>query len=356
MIISRVIEVQNGDTPAAIRHFLERLLDERVADYVFAPVDLASGQTAQPQVIPNREGVQSVNPLLPIMLENAALALERAMTSRPQSRFAAVLRPCEVRAVIELAKRGLIDLKHLVIIGIDCLATYDADFYQEVSANHPEDPYWLMHEALRFARRGQIAPYRYRLACQLCDRPAADYQAADILLGLIGVKAREKVLVLADERADVRYKLHKVTDRKSTEREAVEREVALWQLSKHRGTLMHRRLKELDLVDASPRVIANYMSECTLCGDCIEACPFVTGELNQALEESQEAFVAALTNQAERLASCDGCGMCQAYCRQGVPLSAIHKALSQRIQTQVGYVAGRNARERLPRRLAGAHS
>ena len=348
MLISRVLEVQNEDTVAAVRRFLGKLLEEGVAERVFAPVDLAAGQEPLSQVVPDRNAIDSVNPLLPLMMENAAEALRQAMELEPRANFAAVLRPCEVRAVIELAKRGRFDLNRLVIVGLDCLATYDADFYHEVNANHPDDPYWLMHESLRFAQKGQITPYRYRIACQLCERPAADYQAVDIMLGVIGVNAREKVLVLADERSDVRFKLHKITDRKASEREAVEREVTLWRLSERRKEAAARKLAEMGLTDANMGVIMGYMSKCTLCGNCVDACPLCTDELNEAFKQGKEAFITAFVNQAERLVSCAACGMCQVHCPEDIPLSAINRVLSQQIQTRMSYVPGRDVSEPRP--------
>src|SRR5574341_526184 len=207
MLISRVLEVQEGDTVGAVRRFLLRLLDEEIADHLFAPVEVAGVGYAQPILIKDRDAMHASNPLLPVMHENAALALRNALRAEPDSRIAAVLRPCEVRAVVELSKRGEIDLDNLILIGVDCLATYDEGYYQDVSDAHPEDPYWLMHQSLKYAHMGQIAPYRYRTACQFCERPAADYTAADILIGLIGVDSGHKMLVLANEHVDERFKL-----------------------------------------------------------------------------------------------------------------------------------------------------
>jgi hypothetical protein len=95
MLISRVIEVQGGDAVGAVRHFLLRLLDEEIADRLFAPVQQAGAVYAQPVLITGREEAQGANPLLPVMHENAALALRNALRAEPNATIAAVLRPCE---------------------------------------------------------------------------------------------------------------------------------------------------------------------------------------------------------------------------------------------------------------------
>jgi ferredoxin len=187
-----------------------------------------------------------------------------------------------------------------------------------------------------------------RLACQLCDRPAPDYRAADVLVGLVGVDTDEKILILADEATDARLGLDRLTDRPATERETVDREVTVWRLSERKREAAQRKLEALGLADAYPGVIMGYMQKCTLCGDCLDACPQWSDELRGALSKGREAFVAALVNESVRLASCSGCGMCQAHCPEGVPISAIIRSLSLQIQRRMHYAAGRDVKEPLP--------
>ncbi len=348
MLISRVIEVEEGDTVQAVRGFLGKLLEEGIAERLFAPVEMVIGEPSRPEVVGLPQSVAHINPLLPLMTDNAAIALRQAMQQEPAAKFAAVLRPCEVRAVIELAKREQIRLDNLILIGLDCLSTYDTDFYREVSASHPDDPHWLLHESLRFAGKGQIAPYRYREACQFCDRPAPDYTAVDILLGVIGVDARQKVLVVAHERDDVKYKLARLTDRLATEREAVEREVAVFTLSQRRKEAADRKLDQMGLKGGSLAGIMGHMARCNLCGDCLDACPLVDEDLRASLSQGQASFLAAFVKQSQRFMSCAACGMCEAHCPEGIPLTAIARALSLPMREHAHYVAGRDPAEPLP--------
>jgi ferredoxin len=206
-----------------------------------------------------------------------------------------------------------------------------------------------MRESLRFAEKGQIAPFRMRTACQFCDRPAGDYQAADILLGVIGVDAGKRVLVLAHERDDARFKLHKVTDRVATERETVEREVAVWKLSEMHRETADRQIEKLGLTGGNLGAILGYLSKCTLCGDCLNACPLCAeAELNMAFSEGHASFISALIRHSQRLMSCSTCGMCQAHCPEDIPLCAINRALAGTMQKQAHYVPGRDPAEPLP--------
>lgn len=348
MLIGRVLEVKDGRPTAALNAFLNALLESGVAERLFVPVELAEGGEARFQPISNPADLSRAEPLQPVMLENAAIALKQAMTLESHASFAAVLRPCEVRAVIEMAKRDQFDLNRLVIIGLDCASTYSLDYYREMRASHPDDPRWLMGEALRLAQAGRIEPENYRLACQLCDRPAADYAAADILIGLIGVDSSKQILVLANEREDVRFKLHKFTVREATEREMVEREVTMGHLVTRRQQSAGRKLDELGLSDGHMGVIMGYMSKCTLCGNCVEACPVCSEDLRDAFLQGKQAFISAFVNQSTRMVSCSNCGMCHTHCPEDIPLCAISYVLGRQIQTRMHYIPGRSASESLP--------
>ncbi len=348
MIISRVLEVQDGNTVAAVRRFLGNLLEEGIAEWLLAPTEVIPGAIPETMVMSGDQPVASINPLLPVMSGNAAIHLRDSMQSIPSGKFAAVLRPCEVRAVIEMAKLDQIDLDRLIIIGLDCLATYDEGYYNDVTASHTDDPHWLMHEALRFAARGQIAPFRFRQACQFCDRPAPDYSAVDILLGVIGVDARQKVLVIAHERDDAQLKLQRITDRIATERETVEREVAVWTLAQRRKQAADRKLDEMGLTGGSLAGIMGYLASCTLCGECLDACPLCSEDLKALMAQGQMGFLSALVKQSQRLVSCSACGMCQAHCPEDIPLAAISRALSEPMHQRMHYLPGRDVHEPLP--------
>lgn len=347
MLVGRVLEVGREGPVAALQAFLSGLMRTSGAQIVLAPTVVRDGEV-NPQVLASGAESVRVNPLLPLMQANAAAMLRRVVDEAPGYPVVAVLRPCEVRAVVELAKQGKIDLERLILVGVDCLSTYDPEYWRRGSDLHPGHASWLMDEALALARTGQVHSQGYRLACELCDRPAADYRAADILVGLVGVDTQQSILVLADEAKDSRWGLQALTDRPATERETVDREVTLWRLGERRKEAAAARLEGLGLTDAYPGVILGYMRRCTLCGDCIDACPQWSEELRSAAGQGKDAFIQALLGATQRLASCSGCGMCQVHCPEGIPLSAIQHALSQQIQRRMHYVAGRDVHDPLP--------
>jgi formate dehydrogenase subunit beta len=347
MLVSRVLEVDDAGPVAALQTFLSGLMQATEARRLLGPVAERPG-VVNPQLVVQGAGMARVNPLLPLMHANAAAALRSALEDKGGGPMVAVLRPCEVRAVIELAKQSKIDLKDVLLVGVDCLSTYEPSYWEQGSLLHPGRPAWLESEALHLAETGQVRTEGYRLACELCDRPSADYRAADLLIGLVGVPNQERILILADETKDARWGLQSLTDRPATERETVDREVTLWRLGERRREAAAARLEALGLADAYPGVILGYMHKCNLCGECIDACPQWSEELRGALALGKDAFIHALLTATQRLASCSGCGMCQVHCAEGIPLSAIQRSLSQQIQQRMHYVAGRDVHDPLP--------
>lgn len=346
MLISRVIEVGDAGPAESVRGFLERFIRQGQADRLFAPV-MSPDDVYRVKVVEAGE-FPSISALMPRMTENGAAALRHSLEAQPEARFVAVLRPCELRAVVELAKWKQIEMDRLIAVGVDCLSTYEQAYIDAGGGRRRSEPDWLTQDALRLAKSGQLAPAGTRLACQLCDRPAPDYRAADIMIGLFGVDTDEKILVLAEEDDDLRFGLASLTTRPATEREAVEREVTLWRLMERRKDAADHVLGQLGLADAYPAVISGYMGKCSLCGDCIDACPQSAEGLRAALKLGRERFIDTLLNESLRMASCSGCGMCQAHCPEGIPLCAISRALSRQIQERMHYIPGRDVKEPLP--------
>jgi len=349
MLISRALEVHGENTQAAVRGFLGRLLEEGIVERLFLPGGLGTGPGALSHVIRTEDTLRATDPLSPIMLDNSADGLRKAMHAEPDKRYGALLRPCEGRTVVEMAKRGWFDLDRVVLIGMDCIATYPGGDAIFESPDYEDLQEHLLRESLELARRGVPEPKEgARLTCRLCERPAPDYRAVDITLGLIGVDNSHLVLVQAEEAEDERLKLVKMSDRVASERETVDREMALWRLCERRKEAADLILTELGLADASMSVIAGYFGKCTLCGGCLQSCPVCSEELWSALRRGRHSFVTAWICESLRLASCSGCGACQAHCPEGIPLSAISRALSRQVQGRMRYVPGRDVSEPLP--------
>ena len=342
MLVSRVLEVAQAGPVAALQTFLAGLMQATGASRILAPVVDTDG-VVRPEAIADQALIARVNPLLPLMHADAVAALRSARRDACAEAMVAVLRPCEVSASAELARRGRLDLAQTVLVGIDCLPTCELGYWEQGRDTHRDRPDWLVIQALQLAQAGQVQADGTRLACQFCERPAADFRAADVLIGLVGVQNQERLLILAEEAKDARWNLQTLTDRPATDRETADREVALWRVTDRRKQAAAACLGRLRLADAHSSAIMGHLAKCTLCGECIEACREWSEGLRAARQRGREAFIQGLLAALQQPADCSVCGMCQVHCDEGIPLSAIQRALGQRVEHRMCSADGHGA-------------
>lgn len=356
MKIQSVIEVKNGDTLGATREFLKRLLDEGVVDTMLVPLEVPSADQVSPILVKEAKQLDSANPLAPVMRVNAAAVLARVQREETSAKMGAVVRPCELRAVVELAKLGRIDLDHVALIAIDCMGTYEPEAYTQIalaSADSPTD------EVLRWTRQGPIAPYRLRNSCQMCEHFFAEN--ADIAIGLIGMNVRERLAVELNAELAAKFTLAQA-DQESRER-------AIGRLA----SIRHHRYDEAvsrasALLSDLPSLIG-LLAPCTACGECVDACPFCgtdafvpksskephtdrlrdwpAGE-GRMVRERAISPMSGIIEWGRRAASCVACGMCESACPRHVPLTAIQAVLGRKVREEFAYVPGRSIDEKLP--------
>ena len=340
MYTARVLPVEAAQPQQAILNLLAGLIDAgRIAGVLIPTGDTRGGGM---RLARNRSELAGYDPLSSKMASNAACHLPQAL-GPGEDRVAIALHPCETRMLIEMAKRGAVDRDRLLVLGMDCGFACSGSPAEEAA-----DPATLRANSLACAAAGLAAPPEARMACRLCERPAAELESADLLLGWIGLDPNEKLLLIADEEVDQTLELGSLTERCATEREAVDREMALWRMAERRKKAALELLEELGLQDGHPTVAAGYLSRCTLCGECLEACALASDDLRTAMQQGKAVFIQALLSEAQRLASCSGCGFCQANCPEEIPLCAIAYAIGHQVQSRMHYVPGRSLGDPLP--------
>ena len=345
MNVNRLIRVRDGDVVNALRQFLALWWRHYKLEALLAPVEVPTRSTVVTQVIEDPAGLAAVNPFAPLMLANTAAIGEYAQRYAGR-RVAAMLRPCELRTLVELRKQGRLpaEADEVVILGLDCLGTFPADGYarrmQERGAAE------MMREVLIYADEGGLTPQDFRTACQVCSWPAP--RGADLTLGVFGTNAGGYLLLIArDEAVDARLGLSVVTSGLATESQVVRREVAV-------GAVAERRAKaraQLESISHDEHPFGDlgrrlsWFASCCLCGDCLDACPLYNGELTGLLGvHGARPPLAELVDVTRWLASCSGCGMCEAACDQRVPLMRLISPLSRQIQGALHHTAGDPAR------------
>lgn len=321
-------------------------------DAMLAPVGASDSDGVSAQVITQAADLAHVNPFAPIMINNTASLVQGFIEDHPHSHLAVILRPCELRALVELRKRHRVryqpvvagdDRESLVVIGVDCAGTFTRrEYIQHVNRHQPDAE--MIHVDLSYGRQDSYIPYTVRESCQMCETPGP--LGADITIGTIGIEPQGELLIIArNEDIDTTLRLQEVTDTMATEYQVFCREMMVGKLVDKRAEKRAALMKSQTLQMEEMTTALAMLARCTLCADCLDACPLYDGELAGMLgagdgRQNGHSLLAELVRVSRWLASCSGCGMCQQSCEHGVSLARAVTTLSHRIQSELHYRPG----------------
>jgi formate dehydrogenase subunit beta len=355
------LEVENGDAAAALRGFLQKLLIGGAVHALLAPMHLPLKSMVMPTLITQAERMEGVDPLAPCFPMNAARIASRLARKPMGVRWAAVLRPCEIRALVELVKLKQARLEELVLISVDCLGAFQNKDYLAFAGS---DPRAATAEFLRRASAGEALEPDLAPACRVCEFPVPPY--TDLHVGLLGADAGGALTVEA---------------RSPAGREAIEaaglaaaappaaRPAALEELTarrlRNRDKMVARTLAAITGIDAA----AAYFANCINCYNCRVACPvcyckecvFVTDVFNHepaqylewagrqgALKMPTDTLFYHLTRLAHMSTACVGCGQCSNACPNDIPVMEVFRTVAHSTQQAFEYQAGRSLEEAPP--------
>jgi formate dehydrogenase subunit beta len=331
-----MLAVQEGGASAAIRDLLWALMENDVVQGLLVPLQAHSREAPAPTLIKNRERLAKANPLAPVMTLNSANIVGLLLSQESGKRLAAVIRPCEARALVELAERGQVRLADLVTVSIDCLGSHDEVDYEMRTDLWGDDV--PTRESLRWSRQGQIAPYRFRQACQMCTQPYFD--GADISIGVFGQAVDEQLLVMIEpDLAEEIGFCDNGWTRPAMDDDLISRRKTVGRLVSQRQVARRRLLDDIQKRTAELADLLALLGDCTLCGHCQEACPLTSlssFEMDAYDTNTPEYIAARLLDLVNRSESCAGCGMCEAACHVGLPLFQLTQMIAERGQIKSG--------------------
>jgi formate dehydrogenase subunit beta len=341
MNIQRIIHT-HGDPLGTVQKFLRAVWEQAELEGMLVVAGSAQSAAAsyQPasgkaQVIQQAGLIGEVNPFGPLMTENLARDIPRLIGEQCGKRLGVLLRPCELRALVEVAKHTSVNLENLLTVSVDCLGTLSAEDF-DWRAEQGESVNDVTDEALQFARQGGILDYRHRMACQICAAPGA--QLADLNINLLGLPVRQYILVQArDAGTAERLHLDQITDGEADGEAARQHEQALAQLAERRQHTLERAAKSL--AEDQPHdleALVAQLEQCGECQDCMAACPICTADFPERDANGHYTRKAMV----RWLVSCAGCGMCEQACSSQLPLATIFSLIREQLDEELHYSPG----------------
>lgn len=337
----------HGEDRQAVAAFLKILLHQGMADAIYVPMRTPQGDGVAPMLVRNADLLDNADPLAPVMLINGARAAAALTVGGAPGRIAAVLRPCEIRALIELVKLKQASLERLTIIGMDCTGTYEVGDYARLNVAGG-DPV--------------VAGVSIRHACQMCEYPVPSN--AQITIGHIGV---DGLMVEMDEEMAARLGIAQsgggLLSNGTRRQEAVQRLIGE-HTAQRDATMAAFRTQ---MADAA--ALAGYFATCQRCLNCMVACPICyckeclfrtaafehepgsylrLAERKGATRLPADTVLFHLTRLNHMSTSCVGCGLCESACPSDIPLTALFRTVGAHTQALFSYIPGRSLDDEIP--------
>lgn len=345
----------------ALTSFFRCLLEEKVVDALLLPQEVESKKSVVPTLVKDPAGITAPAPWTPVTLGNAARHVSDLTFKNPDEKIGVVLRPCEIKALVELIKLNQASLDQLVIIGVDCLGTFHPVDYRKLV----ESGVYNSSEWLAKASRGEemgLDGTGIRNSCQICD--AVTPEQADIIIGWVGTAmAGEIIIQVKDELAPALAKLG------LQEVGATGREDLVDSLKKDRAAAKDKAFTEFAEKYGDINSLMSELANCLRCQNCRKACPICFCRqcvfesmifehdsdkyLNWAsrkglIEMPTDTVLFHLTRLNHMGTSCVGCGQCESACPSKLPLAIMFQATGKKIQEIFDYEPGRSLEESLP--------
>jgi len=309
-------------------------------------------------LITNPDHIESALPLFPLMPVNLGKQLSRLTLMEPATDpIAVVLRPCELRAFVELVKRNQGSLENFLFISSTCGGVYPLEMAVAGDIEEQLARYWKAIE------QGEAVP-DIRPACKACTYFVP--YTADITLSLLGNKEIDKksVLLLNSDKGE-RF-VEGISGQLSEEEPDW---AAMDRIRKERETERQRLSDEVETKTLGIDDLTKTFSRCIDCHNCSKVCPICychvcffdskdsehgSVHYETALEKNGSVSMLSDTTfyHLVRLfhisASCVGCGLCADVCPANIPLWAISLKVGDSVQKAFDYLPGKDMEEGLP--------
>lgn len=343
-------------TGKGILNFIKQALSQGCFDAVLIPARVPAGDSFAYFLIRNEAILERASPLPPVMPVQGARAISSlTKRGRGEKRIVAVMRPCEARATIELAKLGQVDLENIILITVDCPGVIPLSDYFENSGKGDE----VFKDA---SQKWNSKPMRP--VCRICDKFSAT-GGEDLHIGTLGTNSGSILLIPHSSKGE--SILNKLGI-------SLKEDISGW--ADKVNKLTEERKRERDQANDALRAdiegvdrLVEAFSACINCHNCMRVCPicycrqcnfdsdkmkftfedyFTRAEARGRLMVPTDTLLFHIGRMLHMSLSCVSCGMCEDACPMAIPVAQIFAVVGDRNQEAFDYVPGRSMDEPLP--------
>ncbi|MDQ1331362.1 MAG: formate dehydrogenase [Thermodesulfobacteriota bacterium] len=359
-----ILSVEKKDVQLALRNFFSSVLRLDDIGSILVPMRLSANNSVKPVLVSDPGHLEGADPLAPAFPINSAKILSSLTRKSAGCKIAAVLRPCEIRAFVELVKLRQASPDEVIIISADCLGAYTNSDYKRFVSDKKERSTPVFLEMMLSGEKKADAEKGLSAACRVCEQSIPE--RADIRIGIVGVNINEQLLVhaLTPAGEEICTSLGLTSGQEPRERqEAINSVIA--QRKVFRDGMFDKTEKATNSIGK----LTEYFADCVNCYNCRVACPvcycrecvFSTdvfshepyqylqwAERKGAVKMPADTLFYHLTRLAHMSTACVGCGQCSNACPNEIPVMELFRTIAYKTQKAFMYEAGRSPDEPPP--------
>jgi len=275
---------------------------------------------------------QDAEKLVAISYYPCSLAKLVALYADKDKKIGMVVRPCDARALVELAKRQQINLENFYLIGIEC--------YGVVKVRDKNSEVYVFPNEM--AIDGELKPLDESILspnCLRCEHPIPTMTDVSCR-----IEPNGEVSVTANtEKGKAILSAANISGTEGTQPDisAIKERAARWQ-EKDFGEL--KKMKP----DERLKYWLSTFDRCIKCYGCRNSCPICycedcylePGRLLIEGEEMPPERLFHITRLMHVGDSCVNCGQCEAACPMEIPVSKLYHELYKELSSVFGYESG----------------
>ena len=179
-----VVKLEEKGFNREIQELMTRLLESDMVGSILLPKKTTGGDNYVQALVKNPKLLADTDISAPVMPVQSARLISNLTFRDPGEKIAVAVKPCEVRAVVELTKFKQVRRDSLFIIAVDCLGTYEPKVFSSLVTNG-KDP---AADLRKQAASGNCKPDEdasFRTACTMCEHPSVPLELVDLAVRVL---------------------------------------------------------------------------------------------------------------------------------------------------------------------------
>lgn len=348
-----------------ILDFVGKAIDKNLFDAVLIPVIVPAGDSYAWVLTQDKSLLDGASSLPPIMSVQGAKAISSVTRGgKTNKKITALMRPCEIRASIELSKLNQIELENIFLISMDCPGALPLkDWLKDPKRGVDTFKEVMQH----FVGGDPVSDQSVRPACAICHR-FSDSGAADLHIGILGTKGEDIFFIPHSPKAE-----SILTELGLSLKDDLSR----WQNGVDEVLKERKKKRALVQEELKPKVVGldkllDTFSNCINCHICQRVCPIcycrqcyfdsdkvkhppddylMRAESKGSISLLPDKILFHLGRMSHMSLSCVGCGACEDACPMSIKVAQIFSLIADRSQELFNYIAGKSLEEPLPLRV-----